>query len=60
MSERDAVSDYEIEAETFPADLLTEERWFVWAYDNDRKIPRAPWHNDDHLDRYESYKNAEM
>ena len=54
------VTDYSTEPETFPAELLLEERWFVWAYDDGRKIPRAPWYNDHHIDKFESWKNREM
>jgi P4 family phage/plasmid primase-like protien len=48
-------TDYNIERGVFPADLLTVERWFVWAMtDDDRKIPRAPWEHPGHIDRYVS------
>lgn len=60
MSEEyDPHDDYEIERGVFPADLLTTERWFVWALDNDRKIPRAPWSNPDHIDKFVSWKERE-
>ena len=60
MSDEEPVTDYEIDAETFPAELLARERWFVWALDNDRKIPRAPWANPDHTERYVSWKDESM
>lgn len=37
------VTDYDIETGVYPTDLLARERWFCWAYDDGRKIPRAPW-----------------
>ena len=52
-------TDYQIEPGTFPAELLTLDRWFVWALDNGRKIPRAPWANPDHTERYVSWKERE-
>ena len=55
--EHEPVTDYEIEPDTFPAELLTLDRWFVWALDDGRKIPRAPWANPDHIDKYVSYKD---
>ena len=54
------VTDYEIESGVFPAELLARDRWFVWALDNDRKIPRAPWANPDHIERYVSWKDEAM
>ncbi len=54
------VTDYEIEPGVFPAELLAQERWFVWALDNDRKIPRAPWDNPDHIDKFVSWKEDSM
>lgn len=53
------VTDYEIEREVFPAELLARERWFVWALDNDRKIPRAPWANPSHIEKYVSWKDED-
>jgi len=57
--EYEPVTDYEIEPDTFPAELLTLDRWFVWALDDGRKIPRAPWANPDHMDRYVSWNDRE-
>lgn len=53
----EGVTDYVIETGVFPAELLLEERWFVWAMDNDRKIPRAPWSDDHTEETYASWKN---
>jgi len=58
-SEHQPHTDYEIETGTFPAELLTLDRWFVWALDDGRKIPRAPWQNPDHIDKYVSWKEQE-
>jgi len=52
-------TDYEIEYDTFLAESLALDRWFVWAMDNDRKIPRAPWSNPDHTDKFVSWKERE-
>jgi len=60
MSDDQPVTDYDVESGTFPAELLARERWFVWALDNDRKIPRAPWANPDHTERYVSWKDESM
>jgi P4 family phage/plasmid primase-like protien len=57
--EYESHTDYEIEPGTFPAELLSLDRWFVWALDDGRKIPRAPWANSDHIDRYVSWKDRE-
>lgn len=54
------VTDYELEAGVFPAELLARERWFVWAMDNDRKIPRAPWANPEHTIKYVSWKDEDV
>ena len=54
--EHNPYTGYEIEPGTFPAELLTLDRWFVWALDDGRKIPRAPWANPDHIDKYVSWK----
>jgi len=51
------VNDYEIESGIFPAELLQEDRWFLWKLDNDRKIPRAPWKTGG--DQYVSAMDAE-
>ena len=56
----DPVTDYEIESGVFPAELLAEDRWFVWADSDGRKIPRAPWANTDHIERYVSWKDESM
>ena len=53
------VTDYKVEPGTFPAELLARERWFVWALDQDRKIPRAPWANPEHTEKYVSWKDEE-
>jgi len=53
------LTEYQIERDVFPSDLLTTDRWFVWALDNDRKIPRAPWANPDHIDKYVSWKDTD-
>jgi P4 family phage/plasmid primase-like protien len=59
-AEHDAVTDYEIETDAFPLDLLVEDRWFVWSLTDDgRKIPRAPWANPDRMDKYVSYKDPD-
>jgi len=58
-SNYDPHSDYEIETGTFPAELLTLDRWFVWALDEGRKIPRAPWENPDYIEKYVSWKDRE-
>jgi len=59
MSDHDPHTDYEIETGAFPAELLTLDRWFVWALDDGRKIPRAPWAYPDHIDRYVSWKERD-
>lgn len=51
------VTDYDVEPGRYPAEFLQENRWFVWAYDDGRKIPRAPWANPDHHDKYVSWKD---
>lgn len=53
------VTEYEIEPDVFPAELLALDRWFVWKLDDGRKIPRAPWQNSDHTDKYVSWKETE-
>jgi P4 family phage/plasmid primase-like protien len=50
--------EYEIESDTFPAELLSYDRWFTWAYDDGRKIPRAPWATGS-TDQYVSWKETE-
>jgi len=30
----------------YPEPWVSEKRWFCWSYDEGRKIPRAPWHDD--------------
>lgn len=52
-------TDYTVESNVFPAELLTLDRWFVWALDDSRKIPRAPWANPDHIDKYVSWKEED-
>ena len=59
MTDDDPVTDYNVIPGRFPAELLASDRWFVWALDEDRKIPRAPWANPDHHDRYVSWKDPE-
>ena len=54
------VTEYEIERDVFPAELLARERWFVWALDDDRKIPRAPWQNPSYIDKYVSWKDEDV
>lgn len=56
----DGVTDYSLEGDVFPAELLAEERWFVWAMDDGRKIPRAPWANPEHVEKYVSWKDDGM
>lgn len=51
------VTDYDVEPDTFPADLLVAERWFVWKLDQGRKIPRAPWSDEHSEETYASWKN---
>jgi len=60
MSDEEPVSDYKIETDTFPADLLLAERWFTWKFDQGRKIPRAPWSDDHTEETYASYKNEDI
>ena len=55
----DGVTDYDIDA-AFPAELLTKERWFVWAYDNGRKIPRAPWLDGVGVEEWQSWKDQDV
>jgi len=57
MSDDEPVSDYELEPETFPADLLVVDRWFTWKLDQGRKIPRAPWSDEHTEETYASWKN---
>jgi P4 family phage/plasmid primase-like protien len=56
----DAVTDYGTELGVFPADLLAQDRWFVWAYDEGRKIPRAPWVNGCGVEKWQSWKDPEV
>ena len=56
----EGITDYEVETNVFPAELLAKERWFVWKLDEGRKIPRAPWANPDHVDKYVSWKDESM
>jgi P4 family phage/plasmid primase-like protien len=60
MTMADAVTDYGIEADTFPAELLAQERWFTWAYDSGRKIPRAPWVDGSGVEQWQSWKDEEI
>jgi len=46
-TESETVSQEDIKIGTIPEPWLTEDRWFVWAYDDGRKIPRAPWYKED-------------
>lgn len=55
----DSVTEYGIEPDTYPPYLLDKDRWFVWKYDNGRKIPRAPWANNG-KDFYVSWKDESM
>jgi len=59
-AETEHVTDYEIEEGIFPAELLLQDRWFVWAMDNGRKIPRAPWSDDHTEETYASWKNEDI
>lgn len=45
-----------------PEPWKSGERWFCWAYDDGRKIPRAPWYDgdSDHWDAWQSWKEEEM
>lgn len=43
----------------FPTCLVEKERWFCWAYDQGRKIPRAPWNYPDWPDRHVSWKDTD-
>lgn len=52
-------TDYDVESGVFPAELLMVERWFVWAMDEGRKIPRAPWANPEHTEKYVSWKEED-
>jgi putative DNA primase/helicase len=53
----DAVTDYDTTLGVFPAELLAQDRWFVWAYDEGRKIPRAPWLEDAGAEAWQSWKD---
>jgi len=55
----DAVRDYEIQS-AFPAELLVKDRWFAWAYDEGRKIPRAPWCDGVGVDKWQSWKDQDI
>lgn len=56
----DAVTNYETDLGVFPADLLAQDRWFVWAYDEGRKIPRAPWVHGCGVEEWQSWKDPEV
>jgi len=56
----DAVTEYETELGVFPADLLAQDRWFVWAYHEGRKIPRAPWKDDAGAKEWQSWKDPDV
>lgn len=55
----DAVRDYELES-AFPAELLAKDRWFAWAYDDGRKIPRAPWVDGTGVEEWQSWKDQDI
>jgi P4 family phage/plasmid primase-like protien len=57
MTGREPIDDYTTNDGEFPAELLQEERWFLWKYDQGRKIPRAPWKTGG--DDWVSWKDAE-
>jgi len=52
--------DYETESPVHLADLLGRVRWFTWKLSDSRKIPRAPYNNPDHHDKFVSWKEQEM
>jgi hypothetical protein len=61
MPEHDAVSDYTVESDTHLSDLLSLDRWFVWAMTaNGRKIPRAPWDDHSYADKFQSFKDSSI
>jgi P4 family phage/plasmid primase-like protien len=55
----DAVSEYELES-AYPAELLAKDRWFTWAYDDGRKIPRAPWVDGTGVEEWQSWKDQDI
>jgi len=56
----DEVTDYTTTLGEFPAELLAQERWFVWAYDEGRKIPRAPWVDGAGAEKWQSWKDPDI
>jgi P4 family phage/plasmid primase-like protien len=53
-------TDYDVESPAHLADLLGRVRWFNWKLTDDRKIPRAPYANPDHHDKFVSWKEQEI
>ena len=53
-------TDYNVESPIHLADLLGRTRWFNWKLTDDRKIPRAPYENPDHHDKFVSWKEQEI
>jgi putative DNA primase/helicase len=56
----DGVTAYETELAVFPAELLLQDRWFTWAYDEGRKIPRAPWLDGSGANEWQSWKDPDI
>jgi len=56
----DGVTAYETELAVFPAELLLQDRWFTWAYDEGRKIPRAPWLDGSGANEWQSWKDPDV
>lgn len=44
---------------SIPPEFKQHERWFVWKYDQGRKIPRAPWNNIDNPETFVSAMEPE-
>ena len=54
------VVDYTVENGVYPSDFLAVNRWFNWKLTDDRKIPRAPYANPDHHDKFVSWKEQDI
>jgi P4 family phage/plasmid primase-like protien len=50
----------------YPEPWVSESRWFCWSYDEGRKIPRAPWHEEEgsdeenYWDSWKSWKEEDV
>ena len=53
-------TEYDVESPVHLADLLALDRWFNWKLTDDRKIPRAPYENPDHHDKFVSWKEQDI